>query len=504
MATTEMAKAKQQQITDRLARLFEAWSGEKPKKIVPLPAHGSDRKYFRIIGKNRTAIGAHNADRRENIAFLTFSRQFRELGLPVPEIYAEDLDHDVYLEEDLGDTTLFSFLTERRKGDGFAPEIVAVYRRVVEWLPHFQIRAAESLDFSVCYPRSSFDRQSMMWDLNYFKYYFLKLAKIPFDEQHLEDDFQRFTDFLLQADRDYFLYRDFQSRNVMLVDDEPYFIDYQGGRKGALQYDIASLLFDAKADIPPGIREDLLHHYLDAVEQFIAIDRERFLQYYYGYVFIRIMQALGAYGFRGFYERKTHFLRSVPYAIRNLEWLLRTAELPVELPALTDAWQRLVQSSYLRQIGNADLRLTVRIRSFSYKRGIPWDEKGHGGGFVFDCRALPNPGRLPEYTLLTGKDEPVIAYLEREEEVHQFLNHIKAVIDQVVKNYKKRNFTDLLVAFGCTGGQHRSVYCAERLAEHLKQHHDVDVEIRHLELETLERFREAEKVYQPSTGSETL
>jgi aminoglycoside/choline kinase family phosphotransferase len=474
----------QDKLKQQLAHLFEGWAGEAPKKITPIQAHGSERKYYRIFASDgRTAIAAHNADRRENIAFLTFSRHFRNAGLPVPEIYAEDLDHGLYLEEDLGDTTLFSLLSDLREKEGFSGQIVQLYEKVVDLLPQFQVAAARDLDYTVCYPRARFDKQSMMWDLNYFKYYFLKLAKIPFDEQYLEDDFQRFTDFLLQADGDFFLYRDFQSRNIMIRDGQPFFIDYQGGRKGALQYDIASLLFDAKADIPQEVRDALLDRYIEAVSKLLPIDRDSFLQYYYGYVFIRIMQALGAYGFRGFYERKTHFLRSVPYAIRNLEWLLRTADLPVELPALTDAWERLVRSSYLRQISDANLRLRVRIQSFSYRRGIPVDEKGHGGGFVFDCRALPNPGRFPEYAEVTGNDPEVIEFLEKEEEVHRFLAHTNSILDQVVANYQKRNFTDLMVAFGCTGGQHRSVYCANRVADYLRRKYDIDIEVRHRELE---------------------
>jgi hypothetical protein len=323
----------------------------------------------------------------------------------------------------------------------------------------------------------------MMWDLNYFKYYFLKLAKIPFDEQKLEDDFQNFTDFLLSTNRDYFLYRDFQSRNVMLVGDFPYFIDYQGGRKGALQYDIASLLFDAKADIPQDVRNYLLEKYIESLKKYIPIDRSTFISFYNGYVLIRIMQALGAYGFRGFYERKEHFLKSVPYAIKNLEHLLNTTDLPLPLPALTDAWSKLVQSSFLRQLGDVKLPLKVRIQSFSYKRGIPWDEKGHGGGFVMDCRSLPNPGKLHEYVHQNGSDANVIAYLENKKEVKSFLKYTYQIVDQVVKNYQQRNFTDLLVAFGCTGGQHRSVYCANQLSEHLKSKFDIDVEVRHLELE---------------------
>ncbi len=379
-----------------LKQLFESWSGKQPQSIVPLPAHGSVREYYRISKGSRTAIGTFNEDRAENIAFLEFSRHFNKVGLAVPEIYIDDLDKNIYLEQDLGDVTLFSFLSEEREKAGFSDKIIKAYEDVVKALPQFQIKAANDLNYNLCYPRHSFDKQSMMWDLNYFKYYFLKLAKIPFDEQKLENDFKKFTRFLLSTERDYFLYRDFQSRNVMLLEGKPYFIDYQGGRKGALQYDIASLLYDAKADIPKEVRLHLLETYMTALKSMINLNRETFLEFYYGYVFIRIMQALGAYGFRGFYERKSHFLKSVPYAIRNLEILLHTVKLPVELPALTDAWSRLIRSTYLRQLGDADLRLIARIQSFSYKRGIPWDDKGHGGGFVLDCRSLPNPGRYPE------------------------------------------------------------------------------------------------------------
>ncbi len=467
----------------QLSGIFERWCGEQVQKIKAMPVHGSDRRYFRIYGKTKTAIGVHNPDIKENIAFLTFSKHFYEKGLPVPEIYDQELDKNIYLEEDLGDETLFSFLSRLRAKDGFSQEIIAYYKRAVELLPRFQVEAGKDLDYSVCYPRSRFDRQSMLWDLNYFKYYFLKLAKIPFDEQHLEDDFQTFIDFLLEADRHFFLYRDFQSRNIMLKDETPYFIDYQGGRKGALQYDLASLLYDSKADIPNNVRQELLHHYLASLRQYHHFDEDIFLQHYYGYVYIRIMQALGAYGFRGFYERKPHFLKSVPYAIQNLEWLLNNVSLQVEIPALTDAWSKLVRSTYLRQIGDVHLRLTVRIQSFSYKRGIPTDEKGHGGGYVFDCRLLPNPGRLETFQDQTGNDAQVVRFLEREEEVHQFLDHVKALLDQAVTNYKERNFTDIMVAFGCTGGQHRSVYCANQAAKYLKERHDVDVEVRHRELE---------------------
>ncbi len=466
-----------------LKNLFERWAEERAKKITEMPAHGSDRKYFRIFGKTKTAIGVYNHDLKENIAFLSFSKYFNSANLPVPEIYEQELDKNIYLEQDLGDVTLYSYLSQDREKNGFSQSIISQYEKVIDLLPLFQVKANEGLDYSVCYPRPSFDRQSMMWDLNYFKYYFLKLAKIPFNEQELEDDFQNFCDFLLSTDRDFFLYRDFQSRNIMLLDDEPFFIDYQGGRKGALQYDLASLLYDAKADIPQEERNKLVDRYLEKLSELIPVNRVKFLQYYHGYVFIRIMQALGAYGFRGFYERKEHFLKSVPYAIKNLEQLLYHADLPLELPALTKVWTGLVQSTFLRQFGNAKLRMTVRIQSFSYRRGIPVDEKGHGGGFVFDCRLLPNPGRHEKYKSLTGNDPEVIDFLKKEKEVDSFLDHVNGIVSQMINNYRQRNFTDIMVAFGCTGGRHRSVYCANHLAQYLKKEYDLDVELRHREQE---------------------
>ena len=465
-----------------LTVLFQSRFGEPVERVRPLKGDASDRKLFRLESASRTAVGVVNPDVRENRAFLEFSRHFRKHGLPVPEIYAEDLDRGIYLEEDLGEMTLFQFLTVNRVKDELSRETLDLYRKAVELLPRFQIEAGRTLRYDVCYPRASFDKQSMLWDLNYFKYYFLRLAKIPFNEQALEDDFDRFTEFLLTAERRFFLYRDFQSRNIMVRDGEPFFIDYQGGRRGALQYDVASLLFDAKADLPVEVRNELLEHYLEAALRLESIDRQAFLTYYPGFVFIRIMQAMGAYGLRGFYERKHHFLASIPYAIRNLEYLLRKAELPVELPELTQVFRRLVASSSLRQFGAASLTLTVRIESFSYQDGVPTDEKGHGGGYVFDCRMLPNPGKFKQYAELTGRDDSVIAFLENEFAVREFLNHVFALIDQTVENYQTRNFTDLLVAFGCTGGQHRSVYCAERLAIHLREKFQVNVEVRHLAL----------------------
>jgi hypothetical protein len=352
-------------------------------------------------------------------------------------------------------------------------------------LPGFQVEVGRNLNYKVCYPRESFDQQSIMWDLNYFKYYFLKLAGIPFNEQALEDDFGRLTSFLLSADCDFFLYRDFQSRNVMLRDGRPFFLDYQGGRKGALQYDIASLLYDAKADLTPELRQQLLDDYLENLSGFINVSRHDFMRHYYAYVYVRAMQAMGAYGFRGFYERKTHFLQSVPYALKNLRWLLHNVDLPVALPALMGAFRNMLSAEKLQRIGSETENLTVKIVSFSFHRGVPQDDAGHGGGFVFDTRSLPNPGREGRFANLTGKDAPVIDYLMQQESVRQFLSNVVSLVNTSVSDYQQRGFKNLMVSFGCTGGEHRSVYLAEQLAKYLRSKNGVEVIVRHRELERL-------------------
>ena len=469
---------------DVLKKLFEKSFGAPVEFIRPLRGElgGSERKLFRLGNSARTAIGVIYYLREENVAFLEFSRHFRRHGLPVPEIYGDDLKHGAYLEEDLGDLTLYELLSKNRSGSAIAPEVMTAYRKVVTTLPRFQVEAGRDLNYKVCYPRARFDRQSIAWDLNYFKYYFLRLSGTPFNEQRLENDFRRLTAFLLKAKSDYFLYRDFQSRNIMLRDGEPFFLDYQGGRHGALQYDIASLLFDSKADLPSDVRQELLEHYLDELSKFVELDRDDFLRYYYGFVYIRVMQALGAYGFRGLYERKTHFLRSVPFALANVRWLLNNVELPIKLPALMKAFEAMLNVDTLQAVTEPE-RLTVRISSFSFHRGVPQDNSGHGGGFVFDARGLPNPGREERFKALTGKDTAVIEYLEHYPSVHEYLSHAEALVDGSVSNYQQRGFKHLSVAFGCTGGQHRSVYLAESLAKHLRSQNGIDVILRHRELE---------------------
>jgi aminoglycoside/choline kinase family phosphotransferase len=476
---------------DVLKTLFEQHFHSPPERIQPVQGElgGSGRKIIRLANEQASAIGILYGVREENVAFLEFSKHFRRHGLPVPEIYAEDLDHGAYLEEDLGDTTLFEFLSKNRSGENIAPAVIETYRKAVAVLPRFQVEAARDLDYSVCYPCASFDRQSVAWDLNYFKYYFLRLAGIPFSEQALENDFNRLTEFLLTAPSDYFLYRDFQSRNILLRNGDPFFVDYQGGRKGALQYDIASLLYDAKADLPPELRQQLLDHYLDSLSRFIKLDREAFLRHYYAYVYVRIMQALGAYGFRGFFERRAHFLQSVPYALKNLRWLLHHVRLPIPLPALMDAFKAMLASEKLQGLASEADNLTVRIFSFSFHQELPKDETGHGGGFIFDGRGLPNPGREERFKTLTGKDGPVIDYLNQQESVHQFLAGVLSLVDASISNYQQRGFKNLMVSFGCTGGQHRSVFLAEQLAKRLRNRNGLEVVVRHLELEKLGKRR---------------
>jgi len=454
-------------------------------RIEKLPQSGSNRQYFRIFTESDTIIGVFNHDVKENIAFFSFTNCFLSQNINVPKIILIDDTKQFYLLEDLGDDTLFSFLTTHRNKDIIDEKVIGYYQRVLQQLPLLQLSGKKGIDFSVCYPRNAFDKQSMLWDLNYFKYYFLKLVNIPFDEQLLEDDFQTFTDFLLEVEQDYFMFRDFQSRNIMLHNNEPYFIDYQGGRKGALQYDVASLLFDAKADLPPQLREELLHYYLEELSKHTSVDKEDFLHYYYGFVLIRILQALGTYGFRGYYEKKSHFLQSIPFAIKNLQYLLPKFPFTPKIPTLTNVIKRIIESDFVSFCNLPENVLTVTITSFSYKNGIPQDLSVNGGGFVFDCRALPNPGRFPEYKNATGKDKNVIDYLEQFEEIEIFKELTTKLVSQSVDNYIERNFSHLMVNFGCTGGQHRSVYFAEKTKEFLqKTYPTINIIFTHRELKT--------------------
>jgi aminoglycoside/choline kinase family phosphotransferase len=463
--------------------LYESWAKEKVIKIYPLAQSGSYRKYFRITGKEKNAVGVFDPDRKENIAFITFTEHFLKKNLNVPNLFAKNLKDNIYLIEDLGDTTLFS-LNESNNSKPLSKKIINYYEEALRQLIGFQLDGGKGLDYSACYPREKFDKHSILWDLNYFKYYFLKLAKINFDEQKLEDDFNSFARFLISADIKYFMYRDFQSRNILIREDELYFVDYQGGRKGALQYDVASLLFQAKANLPYETRQGLLSFYLDQLSNRIKVNRKEFKKYYYGYVLIRILQTLGAYGFRGYYENKTHFLFSIPYALKNLQWLVDKNHIPKKLPELSRAVNSILNSEELKKISFAESRekLKVTINSFSYKEGLPKDFTGNGGGFVFDCRSIDNPGRYSEFQNFTGLDKNVIQFLKDKDSVKNFLNSVYSMVDNSVQNYIRRDFKNLMINFGCTGGQHRSVFCAENLAKHLKEKFDILIEVNHTQL----------------------
>jgi len=429
-----------------------------------------------------TAVGVFNPVAAENKAFLAFTRHFLEKGFRVPAILGISENDGCYLLQDLGDTSLFSLLGKHKIREGFPGDMMSFYRQALRDLARFQVEGREGLDYGVCYPRRAFDRPAILWDLNYFKYYYLNLAGIPYDEQKLQDDFEALAACLLKADTRYFIYRDFQARNILVCRGNLYYIDYQGGREGALQYDVVSLLFQAKAALPRETREELLSFYLDEVSRLAPIDRERFMEDYPAYILIRLLQVLGAYGFRGYYERKEHFIESMGFALDNLRWWLGSQHLDTPLPELEKALKNMVARPRVAAI-HPDNNLQVSVNSFSYKKGIPPDESGNGGGFVFDCRILPNPGRQPEFMEMTGKSEAVIDFLEKEPAVAGFLSDVYRLVDAGVTNYLERGFSHLQVSFGCTGGQHRSVYCAEMLYRHLKSKYPVTLVLKHREIQ---------------------
>ena len=473
-------------IMKRLEKLFIRKYGTTPDEIKPLRSNGSERKIYRIFKNKRTFIGITSKNREENEAFLNFSRHFKNCGLHVPEIYAEDLTQGVYLEQDLGDDTLFIWMGKIRQQQGFTEKIKNMYRTVVETLPLFQITAGSSLDYSYCYQHTTFGRESMSWDLHYFKHRFLNyFYNKKIDHTNLEQDFNTLIDFLLLEEPKYFLYRDFQSRNIMIKNNKPYFIDYQSGRKGALQYDLASLLFDAKANLPQKFREELIDVYINKTQQIIDLQPQRFKKYFYGFVLVRIMQAFGAYGYLSAVLGKKHFFKSVPYAINNLEIILnKNLELLEQLPTLKEIYLNLVEEKSLRGYSDEN-KLIVYINSFGFqKSGPPEDKSEHKGGFIFDCRFLPNPGREAKYKTLTGNDREVIAYFSEHNIMTEFLEKVFRIADMAITNYKSRNFTSLIISFGCTGGQHRSVFCAEQLTKYLKGK-NVEIQLKHIELEKM-------------------
>ena len=462
---------------EELRLLYTNYTGCGPEAVEAIPGAGSNRRYFRLKGHS-SLIGVKGENADENRAFLYLAAHFREKGLPVPQVYVRSEDNLYYLQEDLGDTSLFTAIENGRLTGVFDEEEKILLHKTIRLLPAFQVKGAEGLDFTYCYPQAAFNRRSILWDLNYFKYCFLKATGLDFQEDRLEDDFQTMADVLLQGGSDTFMYRDFQSRNVMIKSGEPWFIDFQGGRRGPVYYDVASFLWQAKANYPESLRHELLGEYMEALRSYMPVDEAEFKARLRHFVLFRTLQVLGAYGFRGYFEKKPHFMQSIPYAIANLRSLL--CETYPEYPYLCKILGELIGLKQFTE-GERKQPLIVKVTSFSYKKGIPEDTSGNGGGFVFDCRAIHNPGKYERYKSLTGLDEPVIRFLEDDGEITVFLEHVYALVDASVKRYMERGFTSLSVCFGCTGGQHRSVYSAQHLAEHLYRTFGVQVELVHRE-----------------------
>ncbi|MFZ4581425.1 MAG: RapZ C-terminal domain-containing protein [Paludibacter sp.] len=470
---------------NELEMLFQQFTGEKFLSKTELSASGSNRRYFRLESKNNGVIGVEGTSVEENNAFIQMAKHFQSKGLPVPRFIGQTLDGLHYIQEDLGDTLLFDYIAEGRKTGVFCEAEKEMLRKTMRLLPQIQVKGAEGFNFSVCYPQPEFNERSILWDLNYFKYCFLKSTGLDFQENRLEDDFGRLSDILLRSHSNTFMYRDFQSRNVMIKDNEPYFIDFQGGRKGPLYYDVASFLWQAKAKYSEELREELLEEYLDALHEIIPVDVLEFKTQLKHFVLFRTLQVLGAYGFRGYFEKKPHFLQSIPFAIQNLREILN--EEVSDYPYLVEILREMTALKQFREV-EVKKPLVVKIYSFSFKKGIPNDDSGNGGGYVFDCRAVNNPGKYERYEHFTGLDESVIQFLEEDGEILSFLEHAYNLVDASVKRYKDRGFTNLMVSFGCTGGRHRSVYSAQKMAEHIHTQYGVEVQLIHREQNKEQHF----------------
>lgn len=462
-----------------LKQLYRDYTGHEVEVCRLFTPAGSPRRYYRLGTAEHTVVGVVGTAQGENEAFIAIAQQMRSKGLPVPEVYAVSADGMRYLQEDLGDTSLFDLIAEAHGRGGYDDADMVLLRQVMRLLPDVQWRTAEGFDFACCYPSAELNRRGIQWDLHYFKYCFLKATGLEFEEERLEDDFDRMADMLLQSREETFMYRDFQSRNIMIHGGKPWLIDFQGGRRGPVEYDLVSFLWQARARFTPEMRRQLVEEYLRSARRYRSFDEEVFEQRLQRFVLFRTLQVLGAYGYRGYFEHKAHFVQSIPMAIDNLRALLAENDF-ADMPYLVDLLRRMIALPLFEPSEEAS-ELTVRITSFSYKRGIPDDASGNGGGFVFDCRAIHNPGRYDEYKQLTGMDEPVINFLDKEEAMQDFLEHVYGIVDYSVEKYRSRGFKNLMVNFGCTGGQHRSVYSAEHLAAHLREKFGVKVILTHRE-----------------------
>lgn len=462
-----------------LKDLFKKYTGNEVRESEELNSSGSNRRYFRLRSGEISLIGVIGTDYDENLAFCHLSSHFIEKGIKVPKVLAVAEDGMSYIQEDLGDDQLYQLVHTGRESGEYSSYEENLLCRTIEMLPKLQYKGAQGLDFSKCYPEPEFNERMVMFDLNYFKYCFLKATGLEFNEARLQDDFEALRDDLVQDSSNTFMYRDFQARNVMIKDDAPYFIDFQGGRKGPIYYDVASFIWQARSRYPDELKQELIKTYLRALKGYVEVDEAKFMERLRLFVLFRTLQVLGAYGFRGYFEKKPHFLGSVPFAMDNLRKLLHTPF--TDYPYLNEILSQLVSMPQFYEIAQ-DKRLEVRISSFAYKKGIPTDNTGNGGGYVFDCRSINNPGKYEHYRQFNGMDEEVIKFLEDDGEVNVFLDSVYKLVDAHVKRYIERKFTHLQVCFGCTGGQHRSVYCAEHLAMYLSRKFDIKVFVTHREL----------------------
>lgn len=471
-------------VAENIKSFFQSFTSDEIINFEKLPKSGGDRVYFRIATAKNSYIATYNENLRESATFLYFTRHFSKIKTPVPEIYFTSNDGKMYIQQDFGPFSLLNELERSGPGD----YVYGLFEKSLKALALMQIEGLHDLDNSYCLTSKEFGKQAILSDLLYFKYYFLDTLKIPYDKEKLIEDFETLSAYLTHVEHKYFMFRDFQSRNIYIQNDEIHFIDYQGGMKGAVQYDVASLLWQARANLSDEWKNSLLEYYMDCAGEILGkpVDRSRFVSQYNGYVLIRLMQVLGAYGFRGLFERKAQFLTSIPLALTNIKWFLENKKMGIALPEYDRILNLIVQEEIINRFrplqANESTPLVITINSFSYlKTGYPKEKSLNGGGFVFDCRGMLNPGRFEEFKMLTGRDKPVIDFLEQQTEMPQFLNGVYNIVDISVEDYLKRNFASLTVSFGCTGGQHRSVYAADALARYLRNKFKVKIELNHIE-----------------------
>jgi aminoglycoside/choline kinase family phosphotransferase len=471
-------------VAENIRTFFESFNQGRIISLKKLPKSGGDRIYFRIITENNSFIATYNENVKENETFLHFTQHFEKINAPVAHVFCVSDDRKMYIQKDFGDVSLLNELEKHGQND----YVYQLFKKSLKALAWLQINGINNFDFSYCLTSQEFGKQAIISDLLYFKYYFLDTLKIAYDKEKLLEDFEALSTYLTHVQDKFFMFRDFQSRNIIIENNEVRFIDYQGGMKGALHYDVASLLWQARANLSDDWKNSLLEYYMDCVTEIVKkpLDRDRFISQYNGYVLIRLIQVLGAYGFRGLFERKAQFLTSIPLSLSNLKWFLANKKTGISLPEYERILNLIVQDEIIERFKTVQADpltpLVITINSFSYlQSGYPKDRSSNGGGFVFDCRGLLNPGRFEEYKILTGRDYPVINFLEQRTKMPEFLNGVYNIVDISVEDYIKRNFTCLTISFGCTGGRHRSVYAAETLAKYLRNKFKVKIELNHIE-----------------------